>query len=406
LIAGLLLAPLLALLLATLLRTNREARRQAILLRQSEARFRAAIMYAPIGTGLMSPSGRWLAVNEAMATLLGYSAEELTQLTLQAVTHPDNLSLDTGLFRRLREDELPSYTVEKRLVHRDGSPIWVALSVSLVRDEQGAMDYLIVQMADQTERKAVDQMKNEFVSMVSHELRTPLTAIRGAIGLILGTQRASVPDKAVQLLEIAHQNSDRLILLINDILDIEKIASGKMQFQMRHTTLGPLLQQIVTANLTYAKQYQVSYALESVPAEWSVNVDPNRFAQIVTNLLSNATKYSPRNGTVRIAATREGDGKTVRIHVADRGPGIPENFRHRLFEKFSQADSSESRQRGGTGLGLFLCKQMIEHMRGSIGFETELGVGTTFHVDLPLTLVESAAATPGENSAPAGALCV
>ncbi|MDP3354830.1 MAG: PAS domain S-box protein [Polaromonas sp.] len=235
---------------------------------------------------------------------------------------------------------------------------------------------------DITELKRIDRLKTEFVSTVSHELRTPLTSIRGSLGLISGGIAGKLPDAAMKLIGIAKNNCERLIRLINDILDIEKIESGKMQLDLQPMTLMPLMVQAIAANEGFALANSVTLSLHCDEPGLQVNVEADRLTQVVTNLLSNALKFSPIGGTVEVHVARAGLG--VRMEVRDHGPGIPEEFRKRIFQKFSQADSSDTRQKGGTGLGLNISRAIVERMGGTIGFETRLGEGTTFFFELPL----------------------
>jgi len=235
---------------------------------------------------------------------------------------------------------------------------------------------------DVTELKRVDRMKSEFVSNVSHELRTPLTSIRGSLGLIAGGVAGELPPMAKNLIGIATSNCERLIRLINDILDSEKIESGKMRFDMQQVELQTLLAQALSANEGFAGQHKVKLALEAPADVVRVHVDSDRLTQVVTNLLSNAVKFSPPESCVRVRVLGEGSGR-IRVEVADSGPGIPEEFRKRIFQKFSQADTSDTRQKGGTGLGLNISRAIVERMGGSMGFTTQTGVGTVFFFDLP-----------------------
>ncbi len=241
---------------------------------------------------------------------------------------------------------------------------------------------------DMLEIQRLDKVKSEFVSTVSHELRTPLTSIRGSLGLIAGGVAGKLPDAASGLVDIAKNNCERLIRLINDILDTEKIESGQMRFEPRVLELRPLLEQALTANASFAAQHNVKVNLEAPEESLRADVDGDRLTQVITNLLSNAVKFSPSGGAVRVHVARAGD--RVRIEVIDCGPGIPDAFRHRIFEKFSQADSSDTRPKGGSGLGLNISKAIVERLGGKIGFTTEVGVGTTFHFELPLWMGKSA----------------
>lgn len=242
-------------------------------------------------------------------------------------------------------------------------------------------DEALMIISDITDRKRVDRLKNEFISMVSHELRTPLTSIRGSLGLIAGGTAGKVSAQAQSLVDIAYKNSERLIRLINDILDIEKIESGKMMFDVKPIELMPLLVQALQANCAYGHQFGVEFALENEVPGVRVKADPDRLTQVITNLLSNAAKFSPRGSTVDIGVTRH--DSSVRVSISDHGTGVPEEFRGRIFQKFAQADSSNTRQKGGTGLGLSISKAIVERLGGTIGYQTAPETGTTFYFDLP-----------------------
>ncbi|WP_096662999.1 PAS domain S-box protein [Polaromonas sp. AET17H-212] len=234
---------------------------------------------------------------------------------------------------------------------------------------------------DVTELKRIDRMKSEFVSTVSHELRTPLTSIRGSLGLISGGVAGELPASVKTLVDIARNNCERLIRLINDILDIEKIESGKMRLDLQVVDFQPLLAQVLAANEGFGAAQNVSLSLDFPEGELRVQVDSDRLAQVVTNLLSNAVKFSPPGGMVEVHVKRAGLG--VRVEVRDHGPGIPEEFRKRIFQKFSQADSSDTRQKGGTGLGLNISRAIVERLGGSMGFDSKAGIGSTFFFELP-----------------------
>jgi PAS domain S-box-containing protein len=234
---------------------------------------------------------------------------------------------------------------------------------------------------DITERKNIERLKNEFVSTVSHELRTPLTSIRGSLGLIAGGVAGEVPVKARSMVDIAYKNSERLIRLINDILDIEKIESGKMAFCFQPVELAPLLQSTIEANRAYGQQFDVAFDLEIAAADTWVYADSDRLVQALTNLLSNAAKFSRPGSRVLVTLARRGE--QIRIAIRDRGQGIPDAFRARLFQKFAQADASDARQKGGTGLGLSITKAIVDKLGGHIELTSELDVGSTFSIDLP-----------------------
>jgi PAS domain S-box-containing protein len=351
-------------------------------LRASEETFRNAMEAASIGMALLKPNGRWLKVNASLCEIVGYSEAELLANDFQSITHPDDLTPDLEQVRRLLSGEIQGYRMEKRYYHKSGRIVWVLLSASLVRDSEGQPAYFIAQIQDISEQKEAERIKSEFISVVSHELRTPLTSIRGSLGLILGGLARGLPERVTQLLQIAHTNCERLILLINDILDIDKIASGAMRFDLRPHSLAELTQQAVTGTEAYAQKFGVRFELEPMDPQIKVLVDEGRYIQVLSNLLSNAAKFSPQDTPICVHAFD--DGKDVRVCVVDRGPGIPEEFRERIFERFSQADSSATRRAGGTGLGLHISRQIVERMSGQIGFDSEVGRGTTFWVEFPI----------------------
>ena len=235
--------------------------------------------------------------------------------------------------------------------------------------------------------EGVSQLKSEFTSTVSHELRTPLTSIRGSLGLIASGVMGELQPEVGRLIGIACNNTERLLFLINDILDMEKIESGKMDFVMGPVDLMAVIKQSLEANQPYGEQYQIHYLLVNSLENIIVNADTDRLMQVLNNLLSNAAKFSPENSNVEIDVIE--NGRSVRIEVKDFGAGIPLQFQNRIFDKFSQADGSDTRKVGGTGLGLSISQAIMEMMGGTIGFVTEEGKGSTFYIDICLYEKES-----------------
>lgn len=239
-------------------------------------------------------------------------------------------------------------------------------------------------MRDITERKKVDNLKNEFVSVVSHELRTPLTSIRGALALVLGHALGEVNEKTRHILQIAHHNCERLEHLINDILDIEKIESDKMEFQSDAFNLNEFAEEAVESNRMYAESFHVSLRLELSPQQLRVKADYHRLMQVLSNLLSNAIKFSPPDSQVSIIITKHSE-TMARVSVVDHGEGVPDDFRQHIFEKFSQADAAATRRVGGSGLGLNISRAMMKKMGGTLDFTSTPLHGATFYFDIPLT---------------------
>lgn len=236
---------------------------------------------------------------------------------------------------------------------------------------------------DVTERIAHERMKREFVAMVSHELRTPLTSIRGALALLNSGQVGRDADNHQQLLRIATENSKRLLLLVNDLLDFEKLEMGKFELTLRPVTVAPLLQQTIEELHGLALSQAVTVQLQNdLPEQTALMLVPERFVQILINLLSNAIKFSNRNGLVQLRAFL--DGNEVCIEVVDQGIGIAADKQAFIFQKFWQADASASRKHSGTGLGLAISKGLTEAMAGRIGFRSTIGHGSTFWLRFPL----------------------
>jgi len=360
--------------------TSRKRAEEA--LTTSEEKFRSAMEYAPIGMAILDLDGRWVQVNKALCELLDFSQDEFLDVDFRAMIHPDEVEDGLKMVGQLLNDEINYYSAERRYLHRSGCYIWTELSVSLVRHSNGEPHYIISQFQDITQRREMERLKSEFISTVSHELRTPLTSIRGALGLISGSMAKDLPASANKLINIAHKNSERLILLINDILDIDKIASGNMRFDMHREVVGELVEHAVEANQSYADRFNVTIVAGHIDPDLRITVDAARFHQVLSNLLSNAAKFSPSNGNVEISV--EANSGNVRITVRDHGPGISEDFKQRIFGKFSQADSSATREKSGTGLGLHISRQILDHMDGTIGFESTPGNGANFWIEFPL----------------------
>jgi signal transduction histidine kinase len=258
--------------------------------------------------------------------------------------------------------------------------------------QEGAQDYLIKGQIDTrgmlralryaSERKRLERLKDEFVSTVSHELRTPLTSIAGSLGLLMGKFAGALPKTMERLLEIAHNNSERLVRLINDILDIEKLESGLVVFNLKRVEVRPLVEEAIEAIREFALSLGVRIRIEAGPAVDEVWADSDRFSQIMSNLLSNAVKFSPPDNEVVVVV--EQDSELVRISVRDHGPGISAEFKPHVFERFAQADATNTRRKGGTGLGLSIVKKIVDRLAGKVDFADAPGGGTIFQIELPI----------------------
>jgi PAS domain S-box-containing protein len=347
----------------------------------SAARQQATLDSAIDAIVTLNPSGSVESVNAAGERMFGWPASDLIRRDVGVLI--DLADNGEGAFlRRLGESQgaLEGGIVREMTARRrDGStfPVDVAL---------GAMDlptgrHLVAVVRDISERRRIEAMKDAFVSTVSHELRTPLTSIAGSLGLLAGGAAGELPEKASRLIGIAHSNSQRLVRLINDILDVEKLESGRQPMTMEVLDLRDVARRSVEGVQGYADQLGVVLSLgEGEPAP--VRGDMDRLIQVVTNLLSNAAKFSPSGGEVSVGVNPE--TRIARLSVTDRGPGIPDAFRARIFGKFAQADASDARAKGGTGLGLAIAREIAERHGGRLWFESQEGEGATFHLDLPL----------------------
>ncbi len=372
--------------------------KQAQIQLDEASRWRQAILDSA-GVAIISttPEGMIQTFNRAAQQMLGYTEEEMVGLQSPAILHdPDEVAARARVlsaeFGRVLEPGFEVFVAranqgqpdenEWTYLTKSGGRLTVLLSVTALFDDQQRIHGYLGIATDISERKKVERLKSEFVATVSHELRTPLTSIHGALGAILGKRDVELPDKIRRLLETANRNSQRLTLLINDILDLEKIESGHLDFQFAPLDLNQICAQAVAANEGYARQHGAQLTLKTAPERAEVSGDEHRLMQVLANLLSNAIKFSPEDGTVAVKVQSVVPGYW-RLSVSDSGPGIPEAFRERMFQRFAQADSSDARDKGGTGLGLSIVRAVVDRHGGRVSFDSVVGQGTEFFVDLP-----------------------
>lgn len=347
-------------------------------LNKSERRYKILLETATDAFFLYNLNGKFLDVNNQACTSLGYTRDELLTMSVSDIEVSSNSKHPNEIWKGLKDGE----TIHVEAIHtrKDGTTFPVEVNLGIIH--VGNESLLSVLARDISERKRVDKMKDEFISTVSHELRTPLTSIRGSLGLLTGGALGDIPDKAKEILVVACNNSERLLLLINDILDIQKIESSELEMEFKNVDLILLLKQAVQDNSSYADQYGVSLILEPSEKNVTINGNKDRLMQVMANLLSNAAKFSHPKGSVEISVNTD-DENTVRISITDHGQGIPKEFYSTIFDRFTQHDSSDTRTKGGTGLGLNITKEIIEKHGGKIDFISDIGLGTTFYFDLP-----------------------
>ncbi len=363
-------------------------------LRDSEAQLHRVIQSNAYGIVVCNHLGRIDFANTAAAELFGRSAQELLDFDL-------GIPIPSGE-RSWNSQDLASPTphgdpTEICLVHPQGRRRIVEMR-SVAINWYGKRAYLLSLM-DITERKAIEQMKDEFISIASHELRTPLTSIRGSLGLLATGRLGQLSDKGQQMLEIAVNNTDRLTRLLNDILDLERIESGRIKILKRRCDGLELIQQAAQAMVSMAEQNQITLCLEcdqqrfatyplpegtaagQPPAPIYVWVDPDQILQTLTNLISNAIKFSERDRGIWINVTPDTDQVIFSVH--DQGRGIPADKCEAIFGRFQQVDASDSREKGGTGLGLSICREIVQRHGGDIWVTSTIGQGSSFYFSIP-----------------------
>jgi PAS domain S-box-containing protein len=367
---------------------NRRLERQLLELeearRQVEASGRKLSLFAeraPIAVLELDPEGAISHVNQAAELMFGYAAGELLGRDVRNLVLPQYHAEFAVSWEQLVRSRVPIAAVKVRTPRRDGLELICEWTVTPLVNAAGLMLSVIAQGKDVTREQEAERMKEEFTSTLSHELRTPLTSIIGSLQLINSGVLGDVSPDVGELTQVAERNGQRLLDMINDILDTEKIGSGKLSMHPEPLAIDDVVREAMLLNKAFAERFKVGFHSHGAPRRHRVLADRKRVLQIMTNLLSNAAKFSPEGGVVEISL--EDRGAHLRISVHDRGTGIPENFRTRIFGRFSQADSTSSRQKGGTGLGLAICKRLVELMQGRIGFEDRHGGGTTFWFELP-----------------------
>ena len=362
-------------------------------LQRSEAKLRGLFQLSPLGIALTDMNGNFVEFNKAFSQLTGYTDDELNNLDYWKLTPREYYDQEQKQLKNL--NEIGRYgPYEKEYRRKDGSLIPVRLNGVLVRDMENKTyiwsiieDISVSKEIEVNLRRAKDaadegnRVKSEFVAMASHELRTPLTVIQGSLNLLLGGVTGEFPEAATKLLQIANNNCKRLVRLVSDMLDLEKLESGKRELDIKSIDIIPLIEHVIESNRIIAEQANITFVFNHEQSQLIALIDDDAFIQALTNLIGNAIKFSFPGGKIEIDART--DGRKQKISVTDYGIGIQDSFRDRVFEKFSQENSSNARQKGGTGLGLSITKMLIEAMGGTISYESEPGKKTVFFFELP-----------------------
>lgn len=351
-------------------------------LASSEARHRITLETMGDGLVTIDDDGLMLSFNRAAENMFGCKEPDVIGKNINlliAESDTEQYEKDFQNYKVADEKKNTGSAVEYEAQKKDGSSFPAELFISkMMIDGERVFSGII---RDITERKRIDKMKNEFISTVSHELRTPLTSIRGSLGLLNGGAMGEFQPKAKKMLNIASNNTERLLFLINDILDIQKIESGQVTFSFETLEVMSFLEQAVVEHGGYGKQHGVRFEVTHAIEHAHVYADKDRLMQVMSNLMSNAAKFSPEGSIVEISTVRRSNGR-IRISVTDFGSGVPVEFQDKLFDRFTQSDSSDTRAKGGTGLGMAITKAVVEKHGGLIDFITQEGIGSTFYIEL------------------------
>jgi two-component system sensor histidine kinase VicK len=351
------------------------------------------LILAAVGDGIygMDLDGNLTFINPAAAKMLGYTADELRRRDFHELVHHShadgtlhtkaNCPIFAGMRRcegvRIRDDVF---------WRKDGTTIPVEYVASPLIDE-GQIAGMVVAFQDVSERRRLEKMKDEFISTVSHELRTPLTSLRASLGLISSGSLDKRPEKQKQMLEVAIGNCDRLVRLVNDILDFDRVEKGGMPLHREVMAAGDLLRRAADVENEAALKAQITFRFDVHP-KVLVDVDQERILQVLSELVSNAIKFSPPQTIIKLAAQPVEDNE-VCIVVEDQGRGIAQENLDIIFERFQQGDASDSRAMGGTGLGLAICRRIVQQHGGRIWVESEPGKGSRFLFTVPVGRTDS-----------------
>ncbi len=324
---------------------------------------------------------QFIFMNQAAQTAFGWNESEYPEKSL----HDINSKFDETRFRKATQP-LVFGTKESNVFETTGNNQEPLEITQQLINSEGEEPRFVSIVRDIAERKKAEKAKSEFISTVSHELRTPLTSIKGALGLIRNGVVKDDPVKLKRLMDMAATNADRLELLINDILDVEKLNAETSSISTNTVNLSHLVKEAVMAHEGYAEKFGVSFRTTGVDIPVLVNGEDNRLMQVMANLMSNAAKFSPKGGEIEVSLVLS--GSNARVSVSDHGCGIPEAAKKTIFDRFTQVDSSDRKGKGGTGLGLNIAKAIVERHHGTIGCTSEVGAGSTFFFELPIKTAE------------------
>lgn len=366
--------------LAEIRRLNEELDQTNTALKQSEQKIQTILSSAGEGIVELSPQGIVTYVNPGAMSMTGYDKQELLGQPFASV-----LAQESGpqfVEQMQKHAEVDRWSCELMMRRKNGDPFWVRVSANTIRDADWKPLGLVLVTTDIMHLKELDRMKTEFVSMVSHELRTPLTSIKGYVSMLREGELGELTPEQLEFLDITLENADRLMGLINDLLDISRIESGRLRLSLSDFDFGDVIKAVRSDMRAMGETKQIKTIVEGSTGPVRVHADRDRVVQILANLLSNAYKYSPEGSTVRIRS--HVDGRFAKIQVIDQGMGLSEQDLAKLFTKFFRTEAAKKRGISGTGLGLSISRQLVEMQGGEMSVKSEIGQGSTFTFTLPL----------------------
>ncbi|MDA0798016.1 MAG: PAS domain S-box protein [Chloroflexi bacterium] len=363
--------------------TENDSNRRAI--RASEARFRELFELAPVGIAIADADRVTIDANPALAAMLGTTVENLVGHRVRDFGSNQRVAEERNAYGRMVAGEIDEVSGDREFVHTNGSGVVAHMITIPVRNDDGAFLYALRVFEDVTERVNMKRAQSEFIAVTSHELRTPLTAIHAAVLLVASGAYGELPRPVQRLLEIASENSERMVTLTTDLIDLERMDLGKLTLRLVPSDAADLALRARDSIAALADQAGIEIDLDASPI--SLMADQTRVAQVLTNLLSNAIKFSERLSSVTLQV--RSDGGVVRFAVIDHGPGIPGHHLAKIFDRFHQVDSSDTRSKGGWGLGLAVSQAIAEQHGGRIWAQSKLGLGTTFFFEVPSSLAHA-----------------
>jgi PAS domain S-box-containing protein len=346
------------------------------LIKQGEARVRLVLQSMPVGLIIIDEAGSIESINERTEQMLGYSSSDLVGKNLATLFLDQTKSDPESFIEELKQKALVR-SMEFDARRSSGEALPVELSISKLQMREGPR--LLTTILDITDRREIERLKQEFVNMISHDLKTPLTSIVGILALVAADAFGPLTERGKYLVDTSEKQAVRLIDMINDLLLLEKMEAGGFELHVNTTDVSDVLRQALEAVAETARQRSV--VIEAEKTEAMVQADGARIVQVLTNLLSNAVKFSPEKGIVKVAVDEKPD--SVEIRVTDQGRGIPTEYQRAVFEKFKQVEIADSLEKGGTGLGLPICKLIVEKHGGTIGVDSVEGKGSNFWFRLP-----------------------